>query len=91
MRPWRREVSQSNLRQRSNGNCYLALGMAGSLTAALLGAIYDRWEVWAPGLAFFGLLCVQAACGYWFSRERVVVVQIEVQGSRERPLSGAML
>ncbi len=84
-------MSQSNLRQRSYGNCYLALGMAGSLTAVLLGAIYDRRSVWAPGLALFGLLCVQAACGYWFSRERVVVVQIEVQASRERPLSGAML
>ena len=91
MRPWKRELSQTDMRQRSYGNCYVGLGMAGSLLAALLGAIYEQQAVWAAGLALFLLFCLQAACGYWFSRERVVVVQIEVQASRERPLSGAML
>ena len=85
MRPWWRELSQSELRQRSYGSCYLALGMAGSLLAALLGAVYEQQAVWAAGLAVFVLCCVQAACGHWLSRERpVVVIQIT---NTERPLS----
>jgi hypothetical protein len=88
MRPWRREVSQSELRQRSYGSCYLALGMAGSLLAALLGAIHHQQAVWAAGLAVFVLCCVQAACGHWLSRERPVVAVIQITNT-ERPLSSS--
>jgi hypothetical protein len=67
--------------------------MAGSLGAALLGAIYDQRAVWAADLAVFGLSCLQAAAGYLLSRERVVVeVRVEVQNaSRDRPLTSTML
>jgi hypothetical protein len=92
MRPWKRELSQSDLRPRSYGSCYIGLGMAGSLLAALLGAIHQQQAVWAAGLAVFLLFCAQAAAGYWLSRERVLVVNIEVPAAgKHRPLSGAML
>jgi hypothetical protein len=47
--------------------------------------------VWAEGLAVFSLFCAQAAVGYWFSRERVVVqVQVEVPKT-SRALTSTML
>jgi hypothetical protein len=88
MRQWRREVSQSELRQRSYGSCYLAIGMAGCLAAALLGAIYKQQAVWSAGLALFALLCVQGACGHCLSRERPVVAVIQITNT-ERPLSSS--
>jgi hypothetical protein len=92
MRLMRREAS-SELRQRSYGSCYVGVGMAGSLLAALLGAIYQQQAVWIAGLAVFSLFCAQAGAGYYFSRERVAVdVQIEVpKTGRDRALTSAML
>jgi len=90
MRLMRREVS-TDLRQRPNANCYVGLGMAGSLGAALLGAIYEEQAVWVAGLVVFMLFCAQAAVGYYFSRERVVVqVQVEVPKT-SRALTSTML
>jgi hypothetical protein len=90
MRLMRREVS-TDLRQRPNAKCYIGLGLSGSLGAALLGAIYEQQAVWIAGLAVFSLFCAQAAVGYWFSRERVVVqVQVEVPKT-SRALTSTML
>jgi hypothetical protein len=90
MRLMRREVS-TDLRQRPHANCYIGLGLAGSLGAALLGAIYDQQAVWVAGLTVFMLFCAQAAVGYWFSRERVVMqVQVEVPKT-SRALTSTML
>ena len=83
----KREVS-TDLRQKSYGACYVGCGMAGSLFAALLGAVYEQQAVWAAGLAVFVLCCVQAACGHWLSRERPVVAVIQITNT-ERPLSSS--
>jgi hypothetical protein len=89
MKHIRRETSNPDARPRSHASCYLALGMAGSLGAALLGLIYDERAVWAAGLACFGLLCLQVVVGYWLSRERpVVAVQIAITSA---PLSTSTL
>ena len=86
----RREVS-TDLHKRPHANCYIGLGLAGSLFAALLGAIYEQQAVWVAGLAVFMLFCAQASVGYYFSRERVVVqVQVEVPKT-SRALTSTML
>ena len=91
MRLMKREAS-SELRQRSYGSCYVGVGMAGSLLAALLGAIYQQQAVWIAGLAVFSLFCAQAGAGYYFSRERVLEVQVEVHKTgRDRALTSTML
>ena len=87
----RREAS-AELRQRSYGSCYVGCGMAGSLFAALLGAIHQQQAVWVAGLAVFSLFCAQAGAGYYFSRERVLEVQVEVHKTgRDRVLTSTML
>jgi hypothetical protein len=85
-RPRRDSANDSHLR--SDAGCYLALGMGGSLAAALLGVIYEQRAVWAAGLAVFGLLCLQGACGYYWGRERPVVAVIVVD---HRPLSSTTM
>ena len=72
---------------RSYGTCYIAFGMVGSLAAALLGLVWEQHAVWAAGLAVFGLLCLQGACGYYW-RERPVVAVIVIEN---RPLSSTTL
>ena len=67
----RRDSTEPVSHLRSHASCYLAFGMVGSLAAALLGLIYDQHAVWAASIACFALLCVQGACGAYFSRERV--------------------
>ena len=87
----KREVS-TDLRQRSYGSCYVGFGMAGSLFGALFGAIYQQQAVWIAGLAVFSLFCAQAGLGYYFSRERVLEVQVEVHKTgRDRALTSTML
>jgi len=87
----KREVS-TDLRQRSYGACYVGFGMAGSLFGTLFGAIYEQQAVWIAGLAVFSLFCAQAGAGYYFSRERVLEVQVEVpKTSRDRALTNTML
>jgi hypothetical protein len=74
---------------RSHGTCFIACGMVGSLAAALLGLVFEQHAVWAASLACFALFCVQWACGYYWSRERsVVVVNIAVA---DRPLRTSTL
>jgi hypothetical protein len=64
----------------------------GLLFAALLGAIYQQQAVWIAGLAVFSLFCAQAGVGYYFSRERVLEVQVEVaKTGRDRVLTSTML
>ena len=82
MRHLRRETSEGVTIRPSDTRCYLAVGMAGCLAAALLGLIYDQHAVWAASIACFALLCVQGACGAYFSRERVAVVVITAPLSR---------
>jgi hypothetical protein len=91
MRLMKREVS-ADLRQKSYGTCYVGCGMAGSLFAALLGAVFEQQAVWIAGLAVFSLFCAQAGAGYYFSRERVLEVQVEVHKTgRDRALTSTML
>jgi hypothetical protein len=82
MRQARREPPEGVTVPPSQARCYLAMGMAGCIAAALLGLVYEQHAVWAAGLACFALLCVQGVCGAYFSRERVVVVQITAPLSR---------
>jgi cyanate permease len=75
----RRDSANTDGSIRSHAGCYLALGMVGSLAAALLGLIYEQHAVWAASLAVFALLCLQGACGYYWGRERpVVAIQIAI-------------
>ncbi len=74
---------------RSGASCYLVLGMGFALVMALLGLIYEQRAVWAASLAVFGLLCLQGACGYYWSRERAVVVVNVVVA--DRPLRTSTL
>jgi cyanate permease len=83
----RRDSADAASHLRSHATCYLALGMGGSLAAALLGSIYEQRAVWAAGLAVFALLCLQGACGYYW-RERPVVAVIVVEN---RPLSSTTM
>jgi hypothetical protein len=83
----RRDSADTASHLRSHATCYLALGMGGSLAAALLGSIYEQRAVWAASLAVFALLCLQGACGYYW-RERPVVAVIVVEN---RPLSRTTL
>jgi len=85
----KREVS-TDLRQKSYGACYVGCGMAGSLFAALLGAVFEQQAVWIAGLAVFSLFCAQAAAGYYFSRERAGEVRVEV-ATTSRALTSTML
>jgi hypothetical protein len=64
--------------------------MAGSLFAALLGAVYEQQAVWIAGLAVFSLFCAQAGAGYWLSRERAGEVRVEV-ATTSRALTSTML
>ena len=82
MRHLRRETPEGVTVPPSQARCYLAMGMAGSLAAAALGLVYEQYAVWAASLACFALLCVQGACGAYFSRERVAVVVITAPLSR---------
>ena len=82
MRHLRREPREGVTIPPSEARCYLAMGMGGCIAAALLGLTYEQHAVWAASLACFALLCVQGACGAYFSRERVVVVQITAPLSR---------
>ena len=85
----RRDSAEPASHLRSHASCYLAFGMFGSLAAALVGLICKQHAVWAAGLACFALLCVQGACGYYWSRERtVVVVNVAVA---DRPLRTSTL
>ena len=56
-------------RPRSNASCYLCLAFACALLMALLGAVYRERAVWAAGLAVCLVICVQAVCAYYFSRD----------------------
>ena len=82
MRYLRRETSEGVTIPPSEARCYLAIGMVGCLAAALLGLVYEQHAVWAASLACFALLCVQGACGAYFSRERVAVVVVTAPLSR---------
>jgi hypothetical protein len=82
MRQIRREASEGVRIPPSQARCYLAVGMAGCIATALLGLVYEQHAVWAASLACFALLCVQGACGAYFSRERVAVVVITAPLSR---------
>ncbi len=64
-----REDSESMPRPRSNASCYLCTAFACSLSAALLGAVFQERAVWATGLGMCMLICVSAALGYYFSRD----------------------
>ena len=64
-----REDSESMPRPRSNVSCYLCIAFACSLSAALLGAYYQESAVWAAGLVVCLVICVQAVCAYYFSRD----------------------
>ena len=64
-----REDSESMPRPRSNASCYLCTAFACSLSAALLGAVFQERAVWAAGLAVCLIICVQAVCVYYFSRD----------------------
>ena len=64
-----REDSASMPRPRSNAPCYLCIAFAFFLAMALLGAVYDERAVWAAGLAMCLVICVQAVCVYYFSRD----------------------
>ena len=85
----RRDSADTVSHLRSHASCYLVLGMGFALVMAMLGLIYDQHAVWAASLAVFALLCVQGACGYYWSRERtVVVVNVAVA---DRPLRTSTL
>ena len=56
-------------RPRSNAPCYLCIAFAFFLAMALLGAVYDERAVWAAGLVVCLVICVQAVCAYYFSRD----------------------
>ena len=56
-------------RPRSNASCYLCISFTFSLTMALLGAVFQERAVWAAGLAVCLIICVQAVCVYYFSRD----------------------
>jgi hypothetical protein len=79
----RREALEDVPPPRSTARCYLAFGMVGSLAAALLGLVFEQQAVFAAGLACFGLLCVQGACGHCAGR---IVVQNAVVDRPDRPL-----
>ena len=60
----RREASITDAPPRSRARCYLAVGMGFCLLAALLGLVFEQQAVFVSGLACFGLLCLQGACGH---------------------------
>ncbi len=64
-----REDSESMPRPRSNVSWYLCIAFACSLSAALLGAVFQERAVWATGLGMCLLICVSAVCAYHFSRD----------------------
>ena len=78
----RREASDTDAPHRSYIRCFLAVGMVGSLAAALLRLICEQQAVFAAGLACFGLLCVQGACGHCAGR---IVVHNAVVDRPDRP------
>jgi len=69
----RREASITDAPPRSRARCYLVFGMIGSLAAALLGLVFEQQAVFLAGLACFGLLCLQGACGHCAGLNRIVV------------------
>ena len=56
-----KHTKKSHLRSPSSAECYVGIGMAGSLLVAVLGAIYNEQAVWAAGLALFALFMIQCA------------------------------
>ena len=78
----RREASSEDAPSRSYSRCYLAFAMAFCLLMALFGAIWEQQAVFVAGLASFGLLCLQGACGHCAGR---IVVQNAVVDRPDRP------
>jgi hypothetical protein len=78
----RREASSTDAPPRSPARCYLAFAMAFSLLMALLGAVWEQQAVFGAGLACFGLLCLQGACGHCAGN---IVVHNAVVDRPDRP------
>ena len=70
-----KHTKKGQLRSPSSAECYVGIGMAGSLGVALLGAIYNEQAVWAAGLVLFALFTLQC----------VVVAYVNIYCTRISP------